>query len=170
MSERRRDEPENQSGCFFRWILLIKINFEETVMKKLISIYALIFSANILFSSLVFAAVPPVERKGGQAVVICPTSATGATTPAKAYYSDKIVFMIVDKLISANTADQQALSALPLNTPLDVKLRDNPGAVADIKSKVLSFLGASVDANSGNAQKINVISVEYSAIVCPKSP
>ncbi len=114
------------------------------------------------------AAVPAVDAKGVAAIVTCPISATGAVIPATAYHSDKIVFSISGILQAALAADQTAISKLPLNTELDIKVRDNPRLVADIKSKVLSFLGAAVNPN--NAGLIKIISVEYAIAVCPKSP
>ena len=134
-----------------------------------ISILSILFVVTeILFANQALALVPSVETRGVPAITTCPTSPTGAVIPATPYHSDKIVFSIVGTLQAALTADQAALAKIPLNTELDIKVRDNPKQVADIKSKVLSFLGAAVTPN--NAGLIKIISVEYAIAVCPKSP
>lgn len=122
----------------------------------------------LLVAHTAAAIVPAVDTKGVAAIVTCPTSATGAVIPTTAYHSDKIVFSISGILQAALAADQPTIGKLPLNTELDIKVRDNPRLVADIKSKVLSFLGAAVNPN--NAGLIKIISVEYAIAVCPKSP
>jgi hypothetical protein len=134
-------------------------------MNKLVT--TLLF-LGLAYTGPALALVPGVDTKGVPAITTCPTSVTGAIIPATAYHSDKIVFTIADILLAANTADQNRLSTLPLNTELDIKVRDNPALVANIKSKVLTFLGAALTAT--NEQLIKIISVEYAAIVCPKSP
>jgi hypothetical protein len=71
-------------------------------------------------------------------------------------------------LVAANPNDQQALSSLPFNTDLDIKVRDNPKTVADLVGKVLSFLGASATAQ--NASSIVIKNVVYAAATCPQRP
>jgi len=125
---------------------------------------ALVLAAAAFYSGQAAAVVPPVEVAGVAAVTACPTTLTTATP----YYSDKIVFEITGQLIAVNPADQPKLNALPRNTELDIKVRDNPRAVADIRAKVLGFLGAVY--NVDTASFIKIISVEYTAILCPKAP
>ena len=115
----------------------------------------------LLACSAVMAAVPPLEGYGGPAVYSCPTTITRDTP----YYSDKIVFIITGALTAAKPVDQQALDALPHNTELDIKVRDNPRAVAFLKSKILTFLGAQVEPI--NAGVIQILSVQYTVIMCP---
>jgi hypothetical protein len=67
---------------------------------------------------------------------------------------DKIIFSI----ISPDFAKKVNLSA---NTELDIKVLDNPKQVADLKQKVLNFLGNP----SENKTSLKIIDVEY-AIVC----
>ena len=126
--------------------------------------------ATLLSVNTAMAAVPAVEKVGVAAITVCPTSVTGAAIPATAYHSDKIVFAVIDKLVAQNTVEQERLNAIPFNTPLDIKVKDDPRKVADIKSKILTFLGASTDPQFGNAAKIKIDSVTYTAVVCPKSP
>lgn len=133
-------------------------------------LYSALFCTSLVFASTVAVAVPAVDNTGVAAITTCPTSATGAVIPATAYHSDKIVFAITDKLVAQNTADQIRLDAIPFNTPLDIKVKDDPRKVAHIKNKVLTFLGASTNPQLGNAAKIRIDSVLYAAVVCPKSP
>ncbi|PPD40211.1 MAG: hypothetical protein CTY16_17905 [Methylobacter sp.] len=133
-------------------------------------LYSALFCTSLVFASTVAVAVPAVDNTGVAAIITCPTSATGAAIPATAYHSDKIVFAITDKLVAQNTADQIRLDAIPFNTPLDIKVKDDPRKVAHIKNKVLTFLGASTNPQLGNAAKIRIDSVLYAAVVCPKSP
>lgn len=125
---------------------------------------ALLLAAASFYSGQAAAAVPPLETTGLPALTVCPTT----LAVAKAYYSDKIVFAITGQLIAANPDDQPKLNALPRNTELDIKVGDNPKAVADVKAKVLNFLGAL--STAGAAPPIRIISVEYAVTVCPKSP
>jgi hypothetical protein len=145
------------------------LTFGEYIMKNF-CFYTVPLCLAALCTNAAVAAVPSVESVGTAAIIKCPTSTTGAAIPAVVYHSDKIVFTILDKLTATNAADQEKLSAIPLNTSLDIKIRDNPRAVANIKSKVLTFLGASVNPQFDNAAKIKIDSVEYAAVVCPKSP
>jgi hypothetical protein len=133
-------------------------------MNKLSMLSALFVAAEMLFSNQAIAAVPPLDGKGVPAVISCPTTLAQPT----AAYSDKIIFLIIGPLKAANSADQPALDNLPRQTELDIKIRDNPKTIAFLKSKVLTFLGAVVDAT--NAGNIQIRDVEYTAIVCPKAP
>lgn len=70
---------------------------------------------------------------------------------------DKIVFMITSPVL----AKKANVSA---NTELDIKVLDNPQEVADLKQKVLNFLGLPNE----NKTSLRIIDVEY-AIVCTAS-
>jgi hypothetical protein len=82
----------------------------------------------------------------------------------RAVHMDKIIFRITDELLAAAAADQAQLDAVPRNSALDIKVLDDPRTVADLKAKVLTFLGAQVTAANRNA--ITVTDVDY-AVVCP---
>jgi hypothetical protein len=71
---------------------------------------------------------------------------------------DKIVFMVTDPKL----ASQVNVTA---NTELDIKVLDDPQKVADLKQKVLDFIGAP----NGNKSSIKIIDVEY-AIICAMPP
>lgn len=133
-------------------------------MNKLSIVLASGLTAAMLFCQSATAAVPPIEDKGVPAVTTCPTTLQQYT----AGYSDKIVFKIIGTLIANLPADQPALDKLPRGTELDIKVRDNPKYVANIKNKVLTFLGAQPGGN--NVGSIQIVDVSYTAIVCPKSP
>ena len=107
------------------------------------------------------AAVPPVDGHGRPADITCNVT---ATAKVKAAHADKIIFKITGPLIAANAADQPTLDAVPRDRPLDIKVLDDPTTVADLKSKVLTFLGAAPVQANYNA--IDIGDVEY-AMVCP---
>jgi hypothetical protein len=107
------------------------------------------------------SAVPPVDPIGQPAIVVCKLLPSG---PVRAVHMDKIIFHIADDLIAANPGDQLQLNAVPKHTPLDIKVLDDPRTVADLKAKVLTFLGAAV--TSANRNAIYIRDVDY-AVVCP---
>ena len=109
-------------------------------------------------------AVPALEIIGRGALKSCPLS-----TATKIYNFDKIVFMIGEgNLQPVVAADFVALNALPRLTELDIKVGDDPEKVADIKAKLLFFIGA---ANTiSNRDLIKIIQVAYATAVCPKAP
>jgi hypothetical protein len=118
-------------------------------------------------SSTVLSAVPTVETVGRGAITTCPSITT--TGQAQVYHSDKIVFMIGDgNLQPLIAADFAALNAMPRLTELDIKIRDNPLAVADLKAKLLYFVGAAN--TTGNRALIKIVNVLYATAVCPKAP
>lgn len=123
--------------------------------------------AGIGISSTALSAVPIVETVGKGAITTCPSITT--TGQAQVYHSDKIVFIIGNgNLQPLVAADFGALNALPRLTELDIKIRDNPLAVADLKAKLLFFLGA---ANTGtNRALVKITDIEYATAVCPKAP
>lgn len=109
------------------------------------------------------AAVPPVDPKGVPAWQKCPSPSDTTII----YHFDKIIFQIATgNLAAAIAADTAALNAIPRNTELDIKILDDPNTVAELKGKVLTFLGA---VNStGNRQLVRIISVQYASVVCPR--
>jgi len=111
------------------------------------------------------AATPPVDGVGVAAQIRCNTTTGGA--PIYAAHADKIIFKVTGGLPALDPADQAALNAVPRNTELDIKVLDNPKSVADLKGKVLTFLGA-VD-NANTRVFITIDDVEY-AMVCPLKP
>ena len=137
---------------------------KSTTLKLATSAFA--FVAALGATSSVQAVVPKVEGVGRPAITSCPIT---ASTSARAFHSDKIVFMIGEGVLQPlAAADIVTLNRLPRLTELDIKIRDNPEAVADIKAKVLTFLGAANTAS--NRDLIKVTDVEYTAVLCPKVP
>ncbi|MBK8816779.1 MAG: hypothetical protein IPN42_15300 [Methylococcaceae bacterium] len=136
----------------------------NTKTLKTISIAATLF-AIMGAASTAHSAVPTVETIGRAAITSCPTIAP----TAQVYHSDKIVFIIGNGVLQPLiAADFAVLNALPRLTELDVKIRDNPNAVAALKAKLLFFLGA---ANTdANRNLIRITDVEYAVAVCPKAP
>jgi len=127
-------------------------------------------AAFVLFSAEALAAVPPVDGKGVPAVAVCPPTVAG-TVPFRVSHFDKIIFQLLGKLIAANPNDQPALDKYQIDTPYDIKVKDNPATVADLKGKILTFLGAadstSPTGGNPNRQAIQILEVEY-AVVCAK--
>jgi hypothetical protein len=139
--------------------------YEEITMKKPTLAPIALCAITALFTQQALALVPTVEAVGRAAFTECPIVIGGNT--ARIYHSDKIVFMIgtapLQPLIAGDAA---ALNNLPRNTELDVKIRDNPNAVANLKAKLLFFIGA---ANTvANRNNIKIVSVSYAIAVCPK--
>lgn len=130
-------------------------------MKRLTLFPAAIISAVFLFDAQqAAAAVPGVDGRGLAAHTACPTV---LEVPA-IYHFDKIVFQIAGQIAAAAVADQPALDLLPRLTPLDIKVLDQPKRVADLKAKVLSFLGAAL--TTENRQAISINQVTYATAVC----
>lgn len=119
----------------------------------------------VLVSGQALAVVPPVETFGAGAIAIC--SFDGTNNVAVQHF-DKIIFQIDTQLQPAPGADPAALAAIPRMTPLDIKVRDNPRAVADLKAKVLTFLMAAV--TPANRAAIRIIDVDYSTICARLGP
>jgi hypothetical protein len=109
------------------------------------------------------ADVPPVDAVGRPAIVVCAVTPAGA--PIRTAHMDKIIFQIIDDLRAQLEADQPALDAVPKKTALDIKVIDNPSTVADLKGKVLTFLGAAD--TTTNRDAISIDDVEY-AVICPR--
>lgn len=123
----------------------------------------LLLAACVSLPLLTQAAVPPVDAVGRPAVVPCAVTAAGAVI--RTAHMDKIIFQIVGKLKAEVDGDQAALEAVPKKTDLDIKVIDNPTTVADLKGKVLTFLGAADTAD--NRAGIEIKDVEY-AVICPR--
>jgi len=83
---------------------------------------------------------------------------TSACAKGNVQHWDKIVFMITDPKLATK-------ANVTANTELDIKVLDDPKKVADLKQKVLNFLG---DAK-GNKSTIRIVDVEY-AIICALPP
>ena len=111
---------------------------------------------------LVQAAVPPVDRVGVPAVVVCGKTAGGANVYA--IHMDKVIFHLTGVLTAAVPADQPDLNNVPRDSRLDIKVLDNPRTVADLKAKVLTFLRAQV--TDANRENVTIDDVDY-AVVCP---
>ena len=108
------------------------------------------------------AAVPLLESVGKPASIKCGYTTAGAVIYA--IHSDKIIFSLLTQIQAADPADQPALDQLPRQTELDIKVRDTVSKVADLRAKVLTFLGA-VD-TAANRAAVRIIDVDY-AVVCP---
>jgi len=137
--------------------------------KRSILFFPISVAAFVLYSAQTLAAVPLVDGKGVPAVATCAPTVSG-TVGEPVRHFDKIIFMITNRLVAANTADQPALDKIPLNTELDIKVKDNPRTVADLKGKVLTFLGAadsSLPTGVDNRLNIRIIDVEYAVICAP---
>ena len=113
-------------------------------------------------AGLAHATVPQVDPIGQPAVVICKVLPNGQQV--KAVHMDKIIFHLTGELVAANPNDQMQLDAVPRNRKLDIKVLDDPRTVADLKAKVLTFLGAAL--TPANFQLTVVDEVAYVA-VCP---
>ena len=108
------------------------------------------------------AVVPAVDKIGQPAVIRCGTTPAGVEIFAS--HADKIIFSLGGFLQAVVPAEQAALDTVPRDTKLDIKVLDNPRTVADLKGKVLSFLGA-VDSAVAR-QQVQIVDVVY-AMVCP---
>ncbi len=104
--------------------------------------------------------MPAVDSRGVPAIATCPATLDVPSI----FHSDKIVFTINGPLTAVIVNDQAKLDALPRGIPLDIKVRDNPASIANLKGKVLSFVGAKADQE--NAQAINITNVLYATAVC----
>ena len=129
-------------------------------MKKSLLLSVVIAVTTVAAADVASAAVPPVEVAGKPALSVCPAAA-----PKRIFHFDKAIFQILTgNLVPIIAADAAALNALPRNTALDIKIIDVPTTVADLKGKVLSFLGA--QGSAANRQLLRITDVEYSAVVC----
>ena len=92
----------------------------------------------------------------GFLVHLSPVSVAAQTScPAKnVQHWDKIIFAIKSPQLAAQVK-------LPANTELDIKVRDDPTKVADLKLKVLQFLGVPTESRNS----IDILEVRY-AMIC----
>ena len=131
-------------------------------MKKSTLLAVLIATTALAAADVANAVVPSVDHSGKPALSACPAGAA-----RRVYHFDKVVFQLAPgNLVPIAAADVGPLNALPRNTDLDIKVIDDPRTVADLESKVLSFLGAQ-PANANNRQLLRITDVEYASIVCP---
>jgi hypothetical protein len=114
------------------------------------------------FPAMSHATVPVVDAIGQPATFVCKFLPNGLAV--RPVHMDKIIFQVIGPLTALNAADQMALDAVPQKTTLDIKVLDDPRTVADVKGKVLTFLGA-VD-GAVNRSSIQIDDVDY-AVVCP---
>jgi len=129
-------------------------------MKKSSLLSVVLAITTIAAADVAYGAVPRVDRLGRPAPTVCPTS-----TIDRIFHFDKVIFQLGTGQLAPNIAgDFNALNALPRNTALDIKIIDVPTTVADLKGKVLSFLGA--QGSAANRQLLRITDVEYSAVVC----
>jgi hypothetical protein len=121
-------------------------------------------TAALLAAGPSYAVVPQVDPAGRPARIVCGNTAGGQLILAQ--HADKIIFMLTDDqaLVALLQADQAALDAVPRNTELDIKVLDDPRTIADLRGKVLSFIGAADGAVART--KVKIIDVDY-AMVCP---
>ena len=122
---------------------------------------ALAAASAIALPTFTKAEVPTVDHVGKAAQIRCGAAANGKVVHAS--HADKIVFEILDVLQAQLGADQPDLNLVPRNTALDIKVIDDPTTVADIKGKVLTFLGAADI--PPNRDKLRIVEVKY-AMVC----
>jgi len=116
-------------------------------------------------ASQALAVVPPVDGRGVGAVARCWAATPGnPATQLPVLHFDKIIFMVsTGQLLPINPADLAALNAIRRLTELDIKVKDDPKTVADLKGKVLTFLGA--QPTTANRALIRIVDVEY-AVIC----
>lgn len=121
----------------------------------------LVTTVAALHSEPTIALVPLVDGKGAPALATCPLA-----NADRIYHFDKIIFEIIGPLKAASEADQKRLDALPQKTELDIKVLDDPRRIADLKGKVLTFLGAL--SGPENRASVQIDEVEYAVVLCPK--
>ena len=117
-----------------------------------------------VFPAVSRADIPQVDGTGRPARVLCKTLPNGFQVFA--VHMDKIIFQIVGQLTALVAADQMILNAVPKLTTLDIKVLDDPRTVADVKGKVLTFLGAADTPFNRSSTEID--DVDY-AVVCPNT-
>lgn len=122
---------------------------------------SLILSATpVVSASQALAVVPPVDGKGVPALARC----LAGTTAFPVLHFDKIIFIVGQgTLTPAIPADFNQLNAIRRLTEFDIKVKDDPKTVADLKGKVLTFLGAAT--TTANRALIRIVDVEY-AVIC----
>jgi hypothetical protein len=120
--------------------------------------------ALVLVPAPASAVVPGVDPGLTPATTSCGTDPDTGRRQRLRHF-EQVIFIIDQTLSAADPVDQPALSQLPQQTELDIKLAHNPRRVADLEAKVLAFLGAA--ATSLNRQRIRIIDVDYT-VVCTR--
>lgn len=128
-------------------------------MKTSVLLAAMALATGIATSPASHAEVQ-VDFFGKPAQVRCPSPA-GAMV--RGVHMDKIIFHITGDLAAPDPVVQAQLNLIPKNSKLDIKVLDDPTTIADLKGKVLTFMGAP---NSPvNRAQIVIDDVDY-AVVC----
>lgn len=110
---------------------------------------------SMLSLALVMSVLTHMPATSKEVYATTTSAAALANCPAKnVQHWDKIVFVIKSPELAAKVQ-------LPPNTELDIKVRDNPSKVADIKQKVLEFLNVPTEPRSS----IDILQVRY-AMIC----
>ncbi|MGH8586288.1 MAG: hypothetical protein ACREWE_08945 [Gammaproteobacteria bacterium] len=105
-----------------------------------------------LFSGPAAAVVPSLDTRVTPATTSCGKDPSTGRSLRLRHFSD-IIFVVSQPLFAANGADQSALSQLPLQTELAIKVADNPKQVVDLKGKVLRFLAAADVGQTGKGSR-----------------
>lgn len=125
-----------------------------------------VLTALVLAASLpALADTQTVDRVGKPAKIRCGVWTDGSAIYAE--HADKIIFHLTGTPVAINPADQGPIMAIPRNSKLDIKVLDDPTTIADLKGKVLSFIGA-ID-NQTQRDLVVIDEVAY-AMVCPVRP
>ena len=120
------------------------------------------FSTNAAPKHVMWSMEAYEPRRAAAFEIPIDTCGTGGVPPppeCNIQHWDKIVFSINNSRLAGSLR-------LTPNTPLDIKVLDDPARVADIKQKVLNFL--KVPASPENRRSISIIDIEY-AIICAQT-
>jgi hypothetical protein len=147
----------------------ISINAKNTIREEKNMKTSLALAVTAVVAGMVTSAFPTVSRAeiqvvdshGEPAVVPCALLPNGKFVYA--VHMDKIIFRIVGNLVAPDVGTQTALNSIPKNSRLDIKVLDDPKTIADLKGKVLTFMGAPNSAD--NRDQIVIDDVDY-AVVC----
>jgi len=125
---------------------------------------SLLFAVTALVTGLATSPASHAEIQvdfiGKPALVRCP-SPPGVVV--RGVHMDKIIFHITGDLFAPDPAVQAQLNLIPKNSKLDIKVLDDPNTIADLKGKVLTFMGA--PNTPVNRAQIFIDDVDY-AVVC----
>lgn len=125
-------------------------------------ILAASLAVTTLLASTADAAVPRVDPKGVPALTSCGNVGWNGQ-PMRLEHFDKVIFGVIEPLQSADPADQPTLiQSIQPEEVYDIKIRDNPKTVADLKGKTLTFLGAALTPD--NRKRLRIIDVEYTSV------
>jgi hypothetical protein len=137
----------------------MELNNQGTYMKTSLLLAVMALVAGFATSPASLAEVQ-VDFIGKPAVVRCPSP---AGQEIRGVHMDKIIFRITGNLAAPDPAVQVQLNLIPKNSRLDIKVLDDPRTIADLKGKVLTFMGA--PNSTFNRAQIEIDDVEY-AVVC----